>query len=176
MHATGYGALRDIEYWLEWCGNADSEPVLDMMRVDSRTCLPDDWLLYTDKVTMAFSLEARVPILDLEVMDFVEKLPRRFRVALGRRKIVHRMMAQRYLPSAIVNRPKKGFPIPFGSWSRGPMRAQIESVLLDVLPQRGFDGRAVEHLWQDHLATRQQLDRQIYALFVLGTWFNHQTP
>jgi asparagine synthase (glutamine-hydrolysing) len=167
------GASQDIEYWLNWCRRLDGDPVLDMMQIDSRTCLADDWLLYTDKVTMAFSLEARVPILDLRVTEFVESLPRRFRVALGRRKILHRMMARRYLPSVILKRAKKGFPIPFGEWSRGPIRARVQSMLLDVLPQKSpFRRQEVERLWEDHLAGRQPLDRQIYSLFVLGNWFS----
>jgi len=90
----------------------------------------------------------------------------------GRRKIVHKMKARRYLPAAIVNRKKKGFPIPFGAWSRDALRPRVESTLLETLPQTGlFDRRAVEKLWRQHLSQSQPLDRQIYALFILGCWF-----
>ncbi|MFZ5790038.1 MAG: asparagine synthase (glutamine-hydrolyzing) [Pseudomonadota bacterium] len=165
-------AIGDIEYWLDWVNGAAQEPVEGMMGVDARTCLPDDWLLYTDKISMAFALEARVPILDLEVVRFVESLPRPFRLALGRRKIVHKTMARRYLPASIVNRPKKGFPIPFGQWSRGPLRRRVEAVLLDELPRHApFNRGAVEGLWRAHLARSRPLDRQVYALFILGCWF-----
>jgi len=165
-------ALGDIDYWLAWSRNTGREPVEIMMSVDARTCLPDDWLLYTDKISMAYALEVRVPILDLEVVRFVESLPRSFRLAPGRRKIVHKMMAGRYLPAAIVNRKKKGFPIPFGAWSREALRSRVEATLLETLPQTGlFDRHAVETLWRRHLIQAQPLDRQIYALFILGCWF-----
>jgi asparagine synthase (glutamine-hydrolysing) len=165
-------ALGDIGYWLDWSRGTGREPVETMMSVDARTCLPDDWLLYTDKISMAYALEVRVPILDLDVVRFVESLPRSFRLAPGRRKIVHKMMARRYLPAAIVNRKKKGFPIPFGAWSRTELRPRVEATLLETLPQTGlFDRRAIETLWRQHLAQSQPLDRQIYALFILGCWF-----
>jgi asparagine synthase (glutamine-hydrolysing) len=165
-------ALGDIDYWIAWSRETGREPVETMMSVDTRTCLPDDWLLYTDKISMAYALEVRVPILDLDVVQFVESLPRAFRLAPGRRKIVHKMMARRYLPAAIVNRKKKGFPIPFGTWSREALRTRVEATLLETLPQTGlFDRQAVESLWRRHLTQAQPLDRQIYALFILGTWF-----
>jgi asparagine synthase (glutamine-hydrolysing) len=165
-------ALGDIDYWLAWIDHTGREPVEAMMSVDARTCLPDDWLLYTDKISMAYALEVRVPILDLEVVRFVESLPRSFRLAPGRRKIVHKMMAARYLPSSIVNRRKKGFPIPFGAWSRAALRSRVEGALLDVLPRTGlFERHAIEALWRRHLMQAQPLDRQIYALFILGCWF-----
>ena len=165
-------ALGDIGYWLDWSRGTGREPVETMMSVDARTCLPDDWLLYTDKISMAYAREVRVPILDLEVVRFVESLPRAFRLAPGRRKIVHKMMARRYLPAAIVNRKKKGFPIPFGAWSRDALRSRVESTLLEILPQTGlFDRAAIETLWRQHLSQSQPLDRQIYALFILGCWF-----
>jgi asparagine synthase (glutamine-hydrolysing) len=165
-------ALGDIDYWLDWSRNTGREPVEAMMSVDARTCLPDDWLLYTDKISMAYALEVRVPILDIEVVRFVESLPRAFRLAPGRRKIVHKMMARRYLPAAIVNRKKKGFPIPFGAWSREALRDRVGATLLEILPQTGlFDRSAIETLWRQHLAQSQPLDRQIYALFILGCWF-----
>jgi asparagine synthase (glutamine-hydrolysing) len=167
-------ALGDIDYWLAWIDHTGREPVEAMMSVDARTCLPDDWLLYTDKISMAYALEVRVPILDLEVVRFVESLPRSFRLAPGRRKIVHKMMAARYLPSSIVNRRKKGFPIPFGAWSRAALRSRVEGALLDVLPRTGlFERHAIEALWRRHLMQAQPLDRQIYALFILGCWFEH---
>ncbi|HWA42741.1 MAG TPA: asparagine synthase (glutamine-hydrolyzing) [Hypericibacter adhaerens] len=165
-------ALGDIGYWLDWSRGTGREPVETMMSVDARTCLPDDWLLYTDKISMAYALEVRVPILDLEVVRFVESLPRAFRLAPGRRKIVHKMMARRFLSPAIVNRKKKGFPIPFGAWSRDALRPRVEGILLETLPRTGLFNRVtIEMLWRRHLAQEQPLDRQIYALFILGSWF-----
>jgi asparagine synthase (glutamine-hydrolysing) len=65
---------------------------------------------------MAHSLEARVPMLDIELVRFVESLPREYRVSLCGGKIAHKLAAARQFPRAIVNCPKKGFLVPFGTW------------------------------------------------------------
>jgi asparagine synthase (glutamine-hydrolysing) len=164
-------ALQDIAYWVDWNGGVVREPVEDMMRVDARTCLPDDWLLYGDKVSMAFSLETRVPILDVEVVRFIESLPRPYRVRLAKRKVVHKMMARRYLPPSIVNRQKQGFPTPFVSWSRGPLRKHVTELLVEELPRDGLVQRdAIERLLHDHFNRSRDVGRQIYALFTLANW------
>jgi len=164
-------ALQDIAYWADWNGGVVREPVEDMMRVDARTCLPDDWLLYGDKVSMAFSLETRVPILDVDVVCFIESLPRPYRVGLAKRKVVHKMMAKRLLPPAIVNRRKQGFPTPFVSWSRGPLRKRVTELLLEELPRDGLVQRdAIERLLRDHFHCSRDVGRQIYALFTLANW------
>jgi len=161
-------ALSDIRYWRDWAGDA-REPVEQMMAIDSRTCLPDDWLLYADKISMAFSLETRVPILDLEVVRFVESLPRPYKLRLGRGKIVHKLAAKRHLPATIVHRRKMGFPVPFAAWSRGPLRKRVGERLLEGLPGTGlFRRAAVERLWTSHLDRRRDVGRQIFALFSLA--------
>jgi asparagine synthase (glutamine-hydrolysing) len=173
-NADDGGALNGIQYWLDWCEKS-REPVEQMMQVDSRTCLPDDWLLYTDKISMAFSLETRVPLLDLDVVRFVETLPRRYKLALGKRKIVHKMMAGHYLPAEIVHRRKLGFPVPFVSWSRGPLRDQVAEQLLERLPRGGrFDRATIERLWRHHIEGTRDVARQIYALFALANWLKAQ--
>jgi len=165
-------ALSDIRYWHEWVG-AGREPVEQMMAIDSRTCLPDDWLLYADKISMASSLETRVPILDLEVVRFVDSLPRGYKLRLGRGKIVHKLAAGRHLPRRIVHRRKKGFPTPFARWSRGPLRDRVAGLLLDGLPASGFFRRAaVERLWAQHLGMSHDVGRQIFALFSLAETMN----
>ena len=92
-------ALSHIEDWTAWACANGLEPVDLMMRIDAHLNLADDLLLYGDKISMAFALEARVPMIDLEVMRFVYSLPVGYRVNLLRRKIVHKKMASRYLPA-----------------------------------------------------------------------------
>lgn len=163
-------ALAALNYWLQWHEAANCSPAENMMRLDTRTCLADDWLLYGDKISMAFSLETRVPILDLDVARFVESLPLDYRVKLGRTKIVHKMMAKRYLPPAIVNRKKMGFPTPFTSWSRGRLKDRVAGMLLEELPRDGLMHRpTIEKIWTRHLHGSGDLGRQIYALFMLAS-------
>lgn len=164
------GASAQLRHWLQWLAPV---PCLSgaerMMRVDTRMNLADDLLLYADKISMAASLEARVPMLDIELVQFVESLPIEYRLRWGKGKIVHKTMAERYLPADIVHRPKKGFQVPFGAWSRNEWRAWLEPLLLD-----GLDGllhrNGVERLWRQHLACKPDRSRQIFALMMLALW------
>lgn len=166
-------SLERIRYWLDWLAPAKCDPVESMMRLDARMNLADDLLLYGDKITMAASLEARVPMLDIELVRYVESLPLAFRVGLRRTKIVHKAMAASYLPEKIVNRPKLGFQVPFGNWSRSLWREYVEDALLapnapwlDVV-----DRQAVTRIWSQHLRKLPDRSRQIFSLLIFSIWY-----
>jgi asparagine synthase (glutamine-hydrolysing) len=164
------GASLQVDDWLRWLDEAGQISGAErMMRVDSRMNLADDLLLYGDKISMAVSLEARVPMLDIELVAFIESLPIDYRIRWRQGKVLHKAMAERYLPSEIVHRPKKGFQVPFGAWSRGPWRTWMEERLLD-----GLDGllqrRGVERLWQEHLHGKPDRSRQMFSLLMLSLW------
>lgn len=168
--ASDGGAGTQIQFWLDWLiGVEDLSGAERMMRLDARMNLADDLLLYGDKISMAASLEARVPMLDVELVQFIESLPIEYRVRWRQGKVVHKLMAERYLPTEIVHRPKKGFQVPFGAWSRGEWRAWVEELLLD-----GLDGvlrrDGVERLWREHLMGKPDRSRQIFALLMLALW------
>jgi asparagine synthase (glutamine-hydrolysing) len=169
-------AVQTFQYWVDWMQQANCSPAETMMRVDTRTNLADDLLIYGDKISMATSLEARVPMLDIELVQFVESLPLNFRVALRKTKIVHKLMAERYLPSSIVHRPKKGFSVPFGNWTRGVWRSYIEETLLakEAPHWAMLDRKGVLSLWTEHLSAKPDRSRQIFALFMLAIWWKQQ--
>jgi asparagine synthase (glutamine-hydrolysing) len=165
------GADRPIQSWLRWLdGAAGISGAERMMRLDARMNLADDLLLYGDKISMAVSLEARVPMLDIELVHFIESLPIEYRIRWRQGKVVHKKMAEQYLPSAIVHRPKKGFQVPFGAWSRGPWRTWVEALLLDGLTGL-LDRKGVEVLWRQHLISKPDRSRQIFALLMLALWW-----
>ncbi len=168
------GTEARVQSWLDWEGAAPSSSGAErMMRLDARMNLADDLLLYGDKISMAVSLEARVPMLDVELVRFIESLPIEYRIRWRQGKVVHKKMAERYLPAEIVHRPKKGFQVPFGAWSRGAWRIWVEELLLD-----GLDGMlrrdGVERLWREHLERRPDRSRQIFALVMLALWRQEQ--
>lgn len=167
------GGIHDISGWLKWLSPVQLEPVEMMMRIDSRMNLADDLLLYGDKISMAVSLEARVPMLDLEVVRFVESLPRSYRITLGKRKIVHKKMAESLLPSAIVNRKKKGFHVPFGIWIRTVWKERCAGVLLDAgAPHLSYVNRdTLMKFWQEHQSGHRDHSRKLFALLMLAIWF-----
>lgn len=174
-HSECAGAIHSIRYWLDWLRDSDCETVERMMRLDTRMNLADDLLLYGDKISMASSLEARVPMLDLDLVRFVESLPVGYRLDFRRTKIVHKAMAAEYLPASIVNRPKLGFQVPFGLWARGEWREYIEEVLLgrNASWLEVVDRVAVKSIWDQHLKGRPDRSRQVFACLTLALWYRH---
>jgi asparagine synthase (glutamine-hydrolysing) len=138
-----------------------------MMCIDARLGLSDDLLLYTDKISMHESLECRVPILDLELVQFVESLPHEYRLGFGKGKIIHKEYAERVLPEEIVSRPKRGFLSPTNEWFKD------EKMLRDLLLNRSsefanhFDLSAVENIIRKHQSGFNQ-ERQIFVLLCLS--------
>lgn len=172
--ASPGSAAESIADWLGWLGKTARGD--EMIRIDSRMQLADDLLLYGDKISMAVALEARVPMIDLAAVRFVESLPIDYRVRIGETKVAHKQMAAAYLPSHIVHRPKRGFQVPFGEWARGPWRARVEDLLLEPgSPHLDRVSRgAVERLWRDHVGGRRDRERQIFALVSLAQWWRQQ--
>lgn len=168
------GARIQIQSWLDWLEEAGNLPSVEkMMRLDTRMNLADDLLLYGDKISMAVSLEARVPMLDLDLVRFVESLPIAYRIRWRQGKVLHKRMAENYLPEEIVHRPKKGFQVPFGHWSRNQWKNWIETLLLEGLEDI-LHKPAVEQLWRQHLQKKPDRSRQIYALLMLALWKQEQ--
>ena len=137
-----------------------------MMSIDARLGLSDDLLLYTDKISMRESLECRVPILDLDLVAFIESLPQDYRLKLGRTKIIHKAYARRTLPASIVNRPKRGFQSPTKTWFKN--EEVLSSLLLDGSSRfaEHFDLSVVETVIQEHQLGFDR-ERQIFVLLCL---------
>jgi asparagine synthase (glutamine-hydrolysing) len=110
------------------CGKGDNS-VSRMMSIDMRMNLADDLLLYTDKITMNFSLECRVPILDYELIKFLNNLPIHYKVGLKKTKIVHKAYAKNIFHREIIMRPKLGFSTPANIWFKNRID-MIENMLL----------------------------------------------
>jgi asparagine synthase (glutamine-hydrolysing) len=140
-----------------------------MMRLDLRTNLADDLLLYTDKITMHHSLECRVPMLDLELVRFVESLPASYRVGLLRGKIIHKKYAAKVLPEKIVNRPKQGFASPTNLWFKNG------NVLRDIFQDSSsgftsyFDLNVVNRIISEHEKGFNR-ERQLFLLLSISAW------
>lgn len=162
------GAFRD---WMAW-NQQTPMPMSDLlMRCDTRMKLSDDLLLYGDKISMAVALEARVPMLDIELIKFVEGLPIDYRVRLGKTKIVHKAMAEKYLPSSIVHRPKKGFYVPFDQWSRSRWKNRIEDMLLADGPHlQHLSKKGLEQFWTHHQNHTDQSPRRLFSLLMFAHW------
>lgn len=104
-------------------------PVERMMALDARMNLSDDLLNYTDKITMHFSIECRVPMLDIELVKFIETLDIQRKVNFRKGKIIHRQFARELLPAEIINRKKNSFQSPTNYWFRNEINT-IKDILL----------------------------------------------
>jgi asparagine synthase (glutamine-hydrolysing) len=166
------GLRSSLEYFYGLLGCAGlPAPVERMMALDLRLGLADDLLLYTDKITMRSSLECRVPILDLDLIRFIETLPASYRVGRGQGKIVHRAYARTVLPGAIVDRPKKGFWSPTRVWFRDESR--LRAILLDPASRFAgyFDLEAVGRTIREHQQGYNR-ERHIFLLLALYFWLS----
>jgi asparagine synthase (glutamine-hydrolysing) len=170
---TGFDDLRSasrVRYLYELLGcSRRTEAVERMMALDMRLNLSDDLLLYTDKVTMYHSIECRVPMLDLELVRFVESLPYHYRVRLRQGKVIHKSFAEKALPATIIHRQKKGFQSPTRSWfSKGNV---VRDILLDRSSRFSnfFNSVEVAKVLDEH-AKGFDRDRHIFLLLNLHYW------
>jgi asparagine synthase (glutamine-hydrolysing) len=159
-----------VQYFYDLVGCPSMKSSVErMMAIDLRMNLSDDLLLYTDKITMHFSLECRVPMLDHNLVNFILSLPYSLRVGIGKSKIIHKQWAKKVLPKSIVNRKKKGFQSPTRKWfsRQGPV---WEMLLNKQTKFAGyFDINMIKKVLTDHENGFCQ-DRQIFLLLSLYYW------
>ncbi|HXI31409.1 MAG TPA: asparagine synthase (glutamine-hydrolyzing) [Vicinamibacterales bacterium] len=143
-----------------------------MMRFDAETYLPEDVLTKVDRMSMAHSIESRVPLLDNEVIDFAATLPASLKIKHGRRKHVLKEVAATLLPRAILDRRKQGFGVPLGTWFRGNLRELFADTLLSPSSlQRGyFEPAFVRQIVDEHLAARRDHTLRLWQLVVFERW------
>jgi asparagine synthase (glutamine-hydrolysing) len=143
-----------------------------MLAVDAETQLPDDLLLLTDKMSMAVSLECRVPLLDHELVEMAAAIPSELKIKGGNLKHLMKAALAPTLPDDILNRAKRGFGTPMGAW----LKRELASVVCELLSpavvrQRGlFDAAAVSALVADHESNRSDCTDALLALLNLEVW------
>jgi asparagine synthase (glutamine-hydrolysing) len=145
-----------------------------MLYVDTKTWLPDDLLIKADRMTMANSVELRVPFLDHKVLEFAASLPRNQKVRGWTMKYLAKKALSGHVPDEILSRKKAGFPIPYDSWLRSSLRSWVSDLLLDSKAiSRGYFRRsAIEELIKRNISGTGY-PKDIFALVVLEIW--HRT-
>ncbi|MGB7498235.1 MAG: asparagine synthase (glutamine-hydrolyzing) [Candidatus Acidiferrum sp.] len=142
-----------------------------MLYIDTKTWLPDDLLIKADKMTMANSVELRVPLLDHRVLEFAASLPPSFKLnGFNRKYILKRALIQK-IPKEIRNRKKVGFPVPYESWLRNDLKDTVWSLLTDrrTIERGYFRKDAVEGLLQAN-SNGANYSKEIFSLLALELW------
>ncbi len=163
-------ALRNLRSLFDqW---PSDEPADRAMGVDLQTYLPDDLLRMGDRMSMAHSLELRVPFCDHHLLAFACSLPAATRLQGWKLKGFMRSALRDLLPSSIVSAPKRGFMLPLGRWLREDLREMSRDLLSDeAIRRRGYVNPSyVQWLLTEHQSGRRNFTDQIYALMVLELW------
>jgi asparagine synthase (glutamine-hydrolysing) len=129
--------------------------------------------MYADKLSMAHSLEVRVPYLDRTVVEYVQRLAAGFKVRNGSRKWLHRRVCERYLPSHILKRKKRGFAVNVvDDWFQSSLNGQLQEMLLDEssLMFGLLNPKPVRRLLEGHQSGRQDNHKLLFSLVMVEQW------
>ena len=149
-------------------------PLKQMLYADTKVWLPDDLLLKADKMSMASSIELRVPFLDHELLALCWSLPDSLRLNGKVSKYILRRAMAGKIPAEILTRKKKGFPVPTGAWMRGPLHDQLRSTLLSTgsACRTLFSTQIIKRLLDEHRTgtVDRAESRRLAVLLAVAAW------
>ncbi|MBV8822375.1 MAG: asparagine synthase (glutamine-hydrolyzing) [Ktedonobacteraceae bacterium] len=153
--------------------NPQRDDLSSMLYLDTKIWLPDNLLMKADKMTMAASLESRIPLLDYKLIEYAASIPSDAKIKSLKTKYLLKRAFGDFLPKPILTRKKMGFNVPTGIWFRGEQRELIMRLLLcERLRSRGYfnDAFIAQMMW-DHLEGRTNYQAQLFTLASLELWF-----
>lgn len=149
------------------------EPLNKLLYTDSRLSLPDNLLLYGDKMAMAVSLEARVPFLDLELMRLVESIPDNFKVKGLTQKYLLKKAVRKWIPDEIIKKKKIGFATPIDNWFQSELKNEIEQRLLSPgsATRKFLNADKVKKMINDHAEKKEDYKRPLLSFLTFEIWY-----
>jgi len=147
-------------------------PTDNLLYLDSKTYLPADILTKVDRMSMASSLEARAPLLDHKLIEFVTQIPTDLKLKGSETKYIFRKAVAPLVPNEILNRPKQGFGVPINEWINLQLKDKIHETLSErKTVERGyFDARYIKILLDEHAAKRRDHSYSLWMLYMLELW------
>jgi len=163
-----------VDYWRELLPQtAHTDELGGFQLLEIRSSLPDELLMYADKLSMAHSLEARVPYLDRTVVEYVQRLGADFKIRNGTRKWLHRQVCRSYLPLRILRRKKRGFAVNVvDQWFQSTLKSQFSELLFDrsSLMFQLLKAEPIHKLVKDHQSGRQDNHKLLFSLVMFEHW------
>lgn len=155
-----------------------NSPLRNILYFDQASWLPDNLLERGDRMTMAASIEARMPFLDHRLAEYVSGLPDHLRVRGRTSKWILRDAMRRLLPAHILERPKVGFRVPVNEWFRGPLKGYLQDHLLgpDALTRDYFRREVLSARLEEHFSGRQNHEKLLWTLLTLELWHRAYQP
>ncbi len=176
LYSSDFVKSIDREYTVEpirkLFAKVRNQGVLDqMLYIDTKTWLPDDLLIKADKMTMANSLELRVPLLDHRLLEFSASLPPHYKLNGFTLKYIWKRALSKRVPGKILNRKKAGFPVPYESWLRNNLRDQVRAILTDRKTiERGYFQKATVEKLIDANNDCGTYSKEVFSLVALELW------
>ncbi len=171
------GRLADadgaVKIFRRHAANVRTDDALDhLLYLDSKTYLPGDILTKVDRMSMAVSLEARVPLLDHKLIEFVTRIPASMKLKGLETKHIFKRAVRGLVPDEILDRPKQGFGVPIQQWINEELREHIREVVTDphTLARGYFNPAYVAVLFDEHERERRDHSMQLWSLFMLELW------
>ncbi len=146
------------------------DDVTVMQYLDLHTWMPGDILAKADKMTMANSLELRVPYLDHVLFEFAATIPTRYKIKAGTTKYALRQAFKDILPPQVIRRPKRGFPVPTRVWFLKELKEPVHEILKNSFTPQYFDYSYVMKLFEEHLAGRADHSRRLWTIIIFLIW------
>ncbi|CDA72780.1 asparagine synthetase [Ruminococcus sp. CAG:579] len=152
---------------------ADNDPVTQMQYLDLHLWMTGDILLKADKMSMAHSLELRVPFLDKKVMTLAERIPKRYRVTSENTKYAMRLAALKACPPQTANKKKLGFPVPIRVWLKEDEYYNVvKDKFLSADSQKFFNTDKLVELLDEHRAGHYDYSRKIWTVYTFLVWYD----
>jgi asparagine synthase (glutamine-hydrolysing) len=176
LYSADFVKSIDKEYTIEpvrrLFAKVKNQGVLDqMLYIDTKTWLPDDLLVKADKMTMANSLELRVPLLDHRLLELAASLPQHYKLKGTTLKYIWKKALSKRVPEKILKRKKAGFPVPYEFWLRTKMKDQVRDILTDrkTIDRGYFRKAAVEKLIDANVGSGSY-SKEVFSLVALELW------
>jgi len=152
--------------------SAHLDEVSQMQYLDFNTWLSGDILVKADRMTMAHSLELRVPFLDHHLVEFAATIPPHFKIAENMTKYVLRRAATEWLPQDVAFRPKRGFPVPTREWMKNEWLFDVRELLESSTAEQYINKKYALDLLAEHTSGKKDHSRRLWAIIVFQLWFS----